>query len=337
MTTPSGPLPTHSQPEGQEPADAPHPDNLLGKHLLGLQGLSRVQIERILDDAVGMKSVFTRSVKKVPALRGRTVCSLFFENSTRTRTSFEIAAKRLSADVVSFAVASSSVAKGESLLDTARTIEAMGVDIVVMRHGCSGAPKILAERLSMAVVNAGDGTHEHPTQGLLDAFTMRERFGTLDGLTVAIVGDILHSRVARSNIHALTKLGATVRLVGPSTLVPQGFASMGVEIHHDLRTGLQGAHVINILRIQLERQRSNLFPSLREYRLLYGITEERLGYAHPDAMVMHPGPINRGVEIDQAVADGPRSVINTQVTNGIAVRMAVLYQLAYGTHAKPEA
>jgi aspartate carbamoyltransferase catalytic subunit len=305
--------------------------------LLGLQDLTRRQIERVLDDAVGMKSVFTRSVKKVPALRGRTVCTLFFENSTRTRTSFEIAAKRLSADVVGFAVATSSVAKGESLLDTARTIEAMGVDIVVMRHGSSGAPRLLAERLNMAVVNAGDGTHEHPTQGLLDVFTMRERFGKIEGLDVAIVGDILHSRVARSNIYALLKLGARVRLVGPSTLVPSEFRQLGVSIHHDLRSGLEGVHVVNILRIQLERQRSNLFPSLREYRLLYGITEERLRWADPEVLVLHPGPINRGVEIDQEVADGPRSVINTQVTNGIAVRMAVLYQLAIPTPSKPEA
>jgi aspartate carbamoyltransferase catalytic subunit len=304
--------------------------------LLGLQDLTRRQIERVLDDAVGMKSVFTRSVKKVPALRGRTVCTLFFENSTRTRTSFEIAAKRLSADVVGFAVATSSVAKGESLLDTARTIEAMGVDIVVMRHGSSGAPRLLAERLNMAVVNAGDGTHEHPTQGLLDVFTMRERFGKIEGLDVAIVGDILHSRVARSNIYALLKLGARVRLVGPSTLVPSEFRQLGVSIHHDLRSGLEGVHVVNILRIQLERQRSNLFPSLREYRLLYGITEERLRWADPEVLVLHPGPINRGVEIDQEVADGPRSVINTQVTNGIAVRMAVLYQLAIPTPSKPE-
>jgi aspartate carbamoyltransferase catalytic subunit len=228
------------------------------------------------------------------------------------------------------------VAKGETLLDTARTIEAMGVDIVVMRHGCSGAPALLAERLSMAVVNAGDGTHEHPTQGLLDVFTMRERFGSIQGLEVAVVGDILHSRVARSNIYALGKLGAKVRLVGPATLVPKEFRQLGVSIHHDLPSGLEGVHVVNILRIQLERQRSNLFPSLREYRLLYGITEERLKLAHPDVMVMHPGPINRGVEIDQSVADGPRSVIPTQVTNGIAVRMAVLFQLATQRPSLPE-
>jgi aspartate carbamoyltransferase catalytic subunit len=300
------------------------------KHLLGLEHLTAEEITLILDNAEGMKDTFTRTVKKVPALRGKTVCSLFFENSTRTRTSFEIAAKRLSADVVNFNIATSSVAKGESLLDTARTIQAMHVDYVVMRHSCPGTPHLLSERLNMSVINAGDGAHEHPTQGLLDTFTIRDKKGSLKGLKVAIVGDILHSRVARSGIWALSKLGARIALVGPSTLVPREFAKLGCEIHNNLKEGIAGADVINILRIQMERQRKNLFPSIREYRLLYGITRERLKYAKPDVTIMHPGPVNRGVEISQEVADGPLSVINEQVTNGIAVRMAVLYLLGGG-------
>lgn len=306
------------------------------KHLLGLEGLSAQELTRILDSAQAMKGIFTRSVKKVPALRGKTVCSLFFENSTRTRTSFEIAAKRLSADVVNFNLATSSVTKGESLLDTARTIQAMGVDYVIMRHSCPGTPHLLSERLSMSVINAGDGAHEHPTQGLLDVFTIRERKQRLHGLKVAIVGDILHSRVARSNIFALTALGAKVALVGPSTLVPRQFEALGCEIHHNLKEGIAGADVINLLRIQLERQRKNLFPSIREYRHLYGLTRERLRHASPDVLIMHPGPVNRGVEISQEVADGPHSAINEQVTNGIAVRMAVLYLLAGGSQVEPE-
>ncbi|RMH28444.1 MAG: aspartate carbamoyltransferase catalytic subunit [Candidatus Hydrogenedentota bacterium] len=300
------------------------------KHLLGLEELSAEEITLILDTAAGMKEIFTRTVKKVPTLRGKTVCNLFFENSTRTRTSFEIAAKRLSADVVNFNVATSSVAKGESLLDTARTIQAMGVDFVVMRHSCPGTPHLLSRRLQMSVINAGDGAHEHPTQGLLDVFTIRERKGRIEGLKIAIVGDILHSRVARSNIWALTKLGARVALVGPSTLVPREFEKLGCEIHYDLQKGIADADVINLLRIQLERQRKNLFPSIREYRLLYGLTRERLAWAKPDVLIMHPGPVNRGVEISQEVADGDQSAINEQVTNGIAVRMAVLYLLSGG-------
>lgn len=300
------------------------------KHLLGLEDLSAEEITLILDTAAGMKEIFTRTVKKVPTLRGKTVCNLFFENSTRTRTSFEIAAKRLSADVVNFNVATSSVAKGESLLDTARTIQAMGVDFVVMRHSCPGTPHLLSRRLQMSVINAGDGAHEHPTQGLLDVFTIRERKGRIEGLKIAIVGDILHSRVARSNIWALTKLGARVALVGPSTLVPREFEKLGCEIHYDLQKGIADADVINLLRIQLERQRKNLFPSIREYRLLYGLTRERLAWAKPDVLIMHPGPVNRGVEISQEVADGDQSAINEQVTNGIAVRMAVLYLLSGG-------
>ncbi len=300
------------------------------KHLLGLEELTAEEILQILDSAGAMKTVFTRSVKKVPTLLGKTVCSLFFENSTRTRTSFELAAKRLSADVVNFNVSTSSVSKGESLLDTARTIQAMGVDYVIMRHSCPGAPHLLSQRLQMSVINAGDGAHEHPTQGLLDTFTIREKKKSFDGLTVAIVGDILHSRVARSNIYALTKLGAKIRLVGPPTLVPRYFEKMGCEIHHSLKSGIADVDVINLLRIQTERQRANLFPSIREYRLLYGLDTNRLRWAKPDVLVMHPGPINRGVEISQEVADGPHSAINEQVTNGIAVRMAVLYLLGGG-------
>lgn len=300
------------------------------KHLLGLEDLSAEEITQILDNAAGMKNIFTRSVKKVPALLGKTVCTLFFENSTRTRTSFEIAAKRLSADVVNFNIATSSVAKGETLLDTAKTIQAMGVDYVIMRHSCPGTPHFLAEKLNMSVINAGDGAHEHPTQGLLDTFTIREKKGRIEGLKIAIVGDILHSRVARSDVYALTKLGARVVLVGPSTLVPKWFTKLGCEIEYDLRKGIEGADVINLLRIQTERQQANLFPSLREYKLLYSLDQERLKWAAPDAMVMHPGPVNRGVEISQAVLDGPQSVIDEQVTNGIAVRMAVLYSLAGG-------
>ena len=262
---------------------------------------------------------------------GKTVCNLFFENSTRTRTSFEIAAKRLSADVVNFNLATSSVAKGESILDTARTIQAMGVDYIIMRHSCPGAPHMLSQRVNMSVINAGDGAHEHPTQGLLDTFTIKDRKGKIEGLKIAIVGDILHSRVARSDVYALTRLGAKVSLVGPSTLVPQWFRTLGCEIHNDLKTGIKDADVINLLRIQLERQQSNLFPSIREYRLLYGLDQERMAWAKPDALIMHPGPVNRGVEISQGVADGPQSVIDEQVTNGIAVRMAILYLLAGGT------
>ncbi|MCE5228656.1 aspartate carbamoyltransferase catalytic subunit [bacterium] len=298
------------------------------KHLLDLESVSADELRVILENARGFKEIFGRSIKKVPALRGKTVCTLFYENSTRTRTSFEVAAKRLSADVIGFSIGTSSVAKGETLIDTARTIEAMGVDIIVMRHHQSGAPHLLAKRVEAGVVNAGDGTHEHPTQGLLDAFTILEQKGHFEGLKVAIVGDILHSRVARSNIYALTKLGAEVTLVGPTTLVPRTFEQFGVRICHDLMDGIEKADVINILRIQRERMTANYFPSIREYRLLYGITRERLQASKPDVMIMHPGPVNRGVEIDQDVADGPHSVINRQVTNGVAVRMAVLYLLA---------
>ncbi len=306
------------------------------RHLLDLVSLAREDIERILNDAAGFKDVFTRTVKKLPTLRGKTVVNLFFENSTRTRTSFEVAAKRLGADVINFAVATSSVTKGESLLDTARTIRALGADIIVMRHSSAGTPHLLAHHLpDLSIINAGDGCHAHPTQGLLDMFTILEKKERVAGLTVVILGDILHSRVARSNIAGLTKLGARVRLVGPPTLIPRGLATRGVEICHDLREGLRDADVINILRIQRERMAQNLFPSIREYHLLYGLTAERLHWAKPDVLVMHPGPVNRGIEIDQSVADGPHSVIDEQVTNGVAVRMAVLYLLCGGGETSP--
>jgi len=300
------------------------------KHLLGLEYLNRDEIELVLDNAVGFKEVFTRTVKKVPTLRGKVVVNLFFENSTRTRTSFELAAKRLSADVINFSVSTSSVAKGESFIDTARTIESMASDFIVIRHSSPGVPHMLARKVNSAIVNAGDGCHEHPTQGLLDMFTMREKKGRIEGLKVAIVGDILHSRVARSNLWGLTKLGARVVMVGPPTLIPDEMKGLGAEISYNLEEGIAGADVIMLLRIQLERLSKNLFPSIREYHLLYGITEERLAGAKKDAIIMHPGPMNRGVEISQEVADGPRSVITQQVTNGVAVRMAVLYLLSGG-------
>jgi len=309
------------------PATAETATSLNSRHLLDLESLSAAEIRLILDQAEGFRELLSRPIKKAAPLRGKTVVSLFYENSTRTKTSFDLAAKRLSADIVGFSVSTSSVQKGESLFDTAKTIEAMGADYIVIRHGASGAPHLLAQRTEASVINAGDGTHEHPTQGLLDAFTMRESCGRLEGLKVSIVGDILHSRVARSNMHALTKLGAEVTLVGPRTLLPPEFKQYGVRICHDLMEGIEGADVINILRIQLERMGKNFFPSIREYKLLYGLSSERLKAAKPDVVIMHPGPINRGVEIDQDVADGPRSVINRQVSNGIAVRMAVLFLL----------
>ena len=297
------------------------------KHLLGLENVTRDEIALILENAKGFKQTFQRSRKKVPTLIGKTVVNLFFENSTRTRTSFEIAAKRLGADVLNFSSSTSSMTKGETILDTARTIEAMGSDVIVMRHSCPGAPHILTRHLASSIINAGDGCHEHPTQGLLDMFTMLEKKGRLEGLKVCIVGDLTHSRVMRSNVWGLTKMGAKVTLVGPKTLIPKDVECMGVKVCYDLKEGIQDADVINILRIQLERQQKNLFPSIREYKLLYGITPERLQWAQKDVLIMHPGPVNRGVEISQSVADGPHSVINEQVTNGVAVRMAVLYLL----------
>lgn len=297
------------------------------KDLLGIEELSEQEIVEILDNAVGFKEVVTRAIKTVPTLRGKTVVNLFYENSTRTRTSFELAARRLSADVINFDVSTSSVAKGETLLDTVETIEALGADYVVMRHGSSGSPHFLSPHIRASIVNGGDGTHEHPTQALLDGFSIRERKGTLKGLNVALVGDILHSRVARSNILLLNKLGANVTLVGPPTLVPDTLEEMGCRIVHTLREGIRNADVIYLLRIQLERMQRNLFPSLAEYRLLYGLTRERLAYAKPDAVVMHPGPVNRGVEISREVLDLPQTLVLDQVTNGVAVRMAVFYLL----------
>lgn len=300
------------------------------KDLLGLEELTAEEIRLVLDTAASFKEVVQRPIKKVPALRGRTVVNLFFEPSTRTRTSFELAAKRLSADVVNFTASASSLVKGESLLDTVRNIEAMNVSTIIMRHSCSGAVHLVAKNVGASVVNAGDGTHEHPTQGLLDLFTIREHKGKLEGLVVTLVGDITHSRVARSNLHGLTKLGAKVRIVGPATLVPKSFERLGVEVHYRLEDALAGADVINILRIQLERQDGKYFPSPREYATLYGVNARRLGLARPDVLIMHPGPLNRGIEISPRVADGPNSVILEQVTNGVAVRMAVLYLLSGG-------
>jgi len=313
-----------SSPRNAEPAGQ---DGFLWtrKDLLGLDDLSAQEITHILDTAESFKEVSTRSIKKVPALRGKVVALLFFEDSTRTRMSFELAASRLSADTLLFTAAGSSVTKGETTLDTARNIEAMGVDIFVIRHKQSGAPHMLARKLRASVVNAGDGQHEHPTQGLLDIFTIRQRLGRVAGLKVAIVGDIAHSRVARSNILGLRKLGAEVVVVGPPTLVPSAIKSMGCRISHDLEEVLGEVDVINMLRIQFERFGSNLFPSVREYSRFYGLNADRLKRCRKDVLVMHPGPINRGVELTSDVADGPNSCILQQVTNGLAIRMAVLY------------
>ncbi|MEE9316607.1 MAG: aspartate carbamoyltransferase catalytic subunit [bacterium] len=303
---------------------------LKNKDLLGLEYLDKEEINLILETAKPFKELFTRSVKKVPPLRGKTVVLLFYEPSTRTRISFELAAKRLSADVLNISASTSSVAKGESLIDTAKTLEAMKADFVVIRHSMAGAPQILARTISASIINAGDGTHEHPTQGLLDMFTIWEKKERLSGLKVAIVGDILHSRVARSNIWGLNKMGAKVYVVGPATLIPPKIEQMGVKIFYDLDEIIDELDVINILRIQIERQKENLFPSLREYNEIFGITDERLKRAKKDLLVMHPGPMNRGIEISSSVAEGSRSVITEQVTNGIAIRMAVLYLLAGG-------
>jgi aspartate carbamoyltransferase catalytic subunit len=295
------------------------------KDLLGIQDLSAEEITLLLDTAQQFKKVGTRDVKKVPALQGRTLVNLFVEPSTRTRTSFELAAARLSADIVNITASASSLTKGETLKDTALVLQANHADIIVLRHSSAGAPRFLAERLEASIINAGDGAHEHPTQALLDTFTIREKKGSVAGLHVVIVGDILFSRVARSNIHALTKLGARVTLVGPSTLVPRTFEALGVTVTHDLDSVLPEADVINLLRIQHERQRKEYFPSLGEYTALFGLTKARAARLRPDCLVMHPGPINRGVEIDSEVADSTASVILEQVTNGLAVRMAVLY------------
>ncbi len=297
------------------------------KDLVGIADLSPAEIGVILDTAESFAEVSQRQIKKVPTLRGRTVLNLFFEASTRTRSSFELAEKRLSADSLNFSGSGSALSKGETLLDTARNLEAMSPDLVVVRHQHPGVPHMLATRLDSGIINAGDGAHEHPTQALLDAFTIRRAKGKLDGLRVAIIGDIEHSRVVRSNIHLLTKMGADVVIAGPRTLVPLHGKSLGVEVTHDLDTALEGADVVMMLRVQLERHQRALFPSVREYFRLFGLTEERLKRAKDDVIVMHPGPMNRGVEIDSAVADGPFSVILDQVANGVSVRMAVLFLL----------
>lgn len=295
------------------------------KHLLTIEELSVEEIVQVLDTASSFKEVSSRTIKKVPALRGKTVVSLFMEASTRTRISFELAAKRLSADTLSITAQASSITKGETLKDTALNIEAMNVDFVILRHSAAGAPRFLADRLNASILNAGDGAHEHPTQALLDVFTIREKLGRIKGLHVLILGDILFSRVARSNIWALTKLGAHVTLCGPTTLVPPVFREMGVEITNNLDEALEKADVINLLRIQHERQRKSLFPSLAEYSRMFGLSQARFRMARPDVLIMHPGPINRGIEIASEVADCPQSVILEQVTNGLAVRMAALF------------
>jgi len=303
---------------------------LAGKDILGIQEMSVSEIELILDTAESFKEVSTREIKKVPTLRGKTVINLFFEASTRTRTSFEIAAKRLSADTINISASSSSVVKGETLIDTAKNLEAMNPDCIVIRHSAAGAPHLLARLMRVPVMNAGDGAHEHPTQALLDLFTVREKKGRLAGLKVAIVGDILHSRVARSNIYGFTKMGAEVHLSGPRTMMPAQVERMGVRWHTSLSEVIPQADVIMMLRIQLERQEGGFFPTLREYSRFFGLNLEVLKAAQPEVLIMHPGPMNRGVEISPEVADGPFSVILDQVTNGVAVRMALLYLLVGG-------
>ncbi len=295
------------------------------KDLLGLQELSAEEIQLILQTASSFREISLRPIKKVPALRGKTVVNLFFEPSTRTRTSFELAAKRLSADIVNIATQSSSLSKGETVLDTVRNLEALKVDMMVIRHAAAGVPYLIAKQSSASVINAGDGSHEHPTQALLDLFTILDKRSRIQGLTVAIIGDIAHSRVARSNIWGLTKLGAKVIVCGPPTLIPPQIESLGVKVTYHIEEALRQADVLMLLRIQHERQEAMLVPSLREFRLRYGIDRERLKLAKPDVLIMHPGPVNRGVELDSAVADGPSSAILDQVTNGLAVRMAVLY------------
>jgi aspartate carbamoyltransferase catalytic subunit len=306
---------------------------LSSKDLLGIKGMSRDEISQILDTAATFKDVSERDIKKVPTLRGRTVINLFYEASTRTRTSFELAGKRLSADVINISTSTSSVSKGETLLDTARNIEAMKSDMIIVRHSCSGAPEYLAKRLKSSVVNAGDGFHEHPTQALLDMFTIREKLGRLEGVTVAIVGDIMHSRVARSNIYGLLTMGASVRLCGPATMMPAGIARTGAKVFFDMDEAIAGVDVVMMLRLQLERQAVGLFPGVREYARLYGLNRSRLERAAKDVVVMHPGPMNRGVEISSDVADHG-SVILDQVTNGVAVRMAVMFLLSGGSKAE---
>lgn len=301
------------------------------KHILGLQDLTAEEIELLLNTADNMKEISKREIKKVPALRGKTVVNLFYEPSTRTRTSFEVAAKRLSADTLNIAASTSAVQKGETLLDTAKNIEAMKPDIIVMRHAISGSHHFLAKRVSFSIINAGDGQHEHPSQGLLDMMTMREKLGTLKGLKVAIVGDITHSRVARSNIYGLTKMGAKVFLAGPPTLIPPGVERLGnVTVCTTMRQAVEDADVVMMLRIQLERQGKTLLPTMREYAKFFGLSDDVVKLAKPGVLVMHPGPMNRGVEIASATADGPNSVILEQVENGVAVRMSMLYHVSGG-------
>ena len=312
-------------PDPQPAKDLPETANWHRKDLLGIRELELREVETILDTAAAFKTVGSRDIKKVPALRGKTMVNFFVEPSTRTRTSFELAAFRLSADVVNISATTSSLQKGETLKDTALNLQALYADIIVLRHSSAGAPKFLAERLDSSIINAGDGAHEHPTQALLDVLTIRERLGKIDGLKVAVVGDILFSRVARSDIWALKKLGAEVTLVGPSTLVPRSFEEMGVQVARHIDDILESADVINLLRIQHERQRKEYFPSLNEYIRFFGLTKARAARLKPACLVMHPGPINRGVEIDSDIADGPKWVILYQVKNGLAVRMAFVY------------
>jgi aspartate carbamoyltransferase catalytic subunit len=309
----------------------------LGKDLIGLQDLSREQILGILDTAEPFKEISERQIKKVPVLRGQTIVNLFFEPSTRTRISFEFAEKRLGADTVNISSSGSSVQKGETLVDTARNLEAMRINMVVIRHGSAGAAGFLADRIPSKVINAGDGQHEHPTQGLLDLLTIRDRFGSIEGRRVCIVGDILHSRVARSNIWGLVKCGAEVAVCGPKTLIPKGIEGLGVHVIPRVEDAIEWCDVLYVLRLQLERMDAGYVPSLREYNRVFGISSERLARASEEMVVLHPGPMNRGVEIDSDVADGPRSVILPQVTNGVAVRMAVLYLLSGGKPERAEA
>jgi len=304
---------------------------LKSRHLLGIEELAPEEITLILDTAESFAEISQREIKKVPTLRGQTVINLFFEPSTRTRTSFELAEKRLSADSLNFSPGTSSVVKGETLLDTARNLEAMNPDFIVMRHAMPGAAHFLSRACKSSIINAGDGSHEHPTQALLDAYTIRQKKGRIGGLKIAIVGDILHSRVVRSNLFLWQRMGADVTVVGPSTLMPLGIERLGAKVSHRMDEAVEGADVIMMLRIQMERQGRGYFPSVREYFSLFGLTEQRVRRAQPDVIIMHPGPINRGVEISSRVADGPYSVILDQVTNGIAVRMAVLYLLAGGS------
>lgn len=301
---------------------------MLQKDLLGIKELSVEDINLILDTAAGFKDVLGRDIKKVPALRGKTTVNLFFEPSTRTRTSFELAAKRLSTDVINFSVPTSSFVKGESLIDTALTVQALGADFIIIRHSSAGVPHLLARKLRASVINAGDGTNEHPTQALLDAFTIREKKNKIQDLNIAIVGDIMHSRVAKSNIYSLTKLGAKIRLIGPPTLIPKEMEEIGIGVFHNIEEGLKDVDVVMMLRIQMERQGKGFFPSTEEYFKNWGLTPERLALAKDTVIVMHPGPMNRGIEISSEIADGPKSVILEQVTNGLAVRMAVMYLLA---------